>query len=203
MDVLGGIGTLANTSAIIQGSSLLKSIGFIKGTRQIANFTPDVVIEESIEDTAEITQHPIEDGSVIADHVIDKPIQVSIDAVWQNDLISGQDIKTIYDQLVMLKESHEPFTLQLGKRTLDNMLFTSLSNITNRESESILQISMQFQQIKRVELQTVQVSTPEGEHTKTQQAGKKQAQGSKDATKDGAKDTAEKNNSGLYDLIYG
>lgn len=185
-------------SASIAGASRGASIYF-KTSRYIAYFKPSLVIEESIEDSSELTSHPIETGSTITDHVIRKPITATMDVYFDYDILSGTSPSEIYDELIQLKESNEPFTVVFGKRTLNNMLFTSIKNTTNRDSEFALALSLSFQEVTRVELQTVSISD-----SSVKQGGKKQAQGvSNAAKKQGAEDAAKKNSSGLYDLIYG
>lgn len=44
----------------------------------------DAVIEESHSQTCDITEHPVEDGSVISDFVIQKPLELSLSVVKSN-----------------------------------------------------------------------------------------------------------------------
>lgn len=179
-------------------------LGFTRSSRTIATFTPTLVIEESIEDSSDITQHPIEDGSVITDHVIFKPTTVTMEVYFSEDSFSGLSPKETYQQFLNLRASSEPFTITLGKRTLENMLFKSIKHTTNADSEYVLALSLEFQQIKVVTLQEVTIATPQNQQASTQSSGKKQAQTSTNAANnDSITQTAEKNNSGLYDIFYG
>lgn len=191
--------------AVNKATYLAESVlGFTRSSRLIASFTPTLVIEESADDSWEITEHPIEDGSVITDHVIEKPTTVTMEVYFAEDSFTGLTPQETYQQLLELSQSAEPFTISLGKRTLENMLFKSIHHSTNADSEYVLALTLEFQQVKLVGLQEVTISTPQGQHASTQQSGKKQAQEvSNGATSDAVGATASKNNSGLYDIFYG
>lgn len=180
------------------------NLSFFSKRRKIGEFTPTVVINELITDTAEITEHPIESGSVITDHVIHKPVTVSMEVYFSESIFDGISAPApaeIYAQILALKNSNEPFTLVLGKRELPNMLFTGIRNITDVDTEYVLSLSLEFQQVIFASLQEVQISTPQGQQAKTQQTGKKQAGSPENsATEQGVKEAAKKN-SALYDLI--
>lgn len=56
----------------------------IKPKRSIGIFIPQVVFEENHYDELEITEHPIEQGAVIADHAYKRPAEVTIHCGWSN-----------------------------------------------------------------------------------------------------------------------
>lgn len=179
-------------------------LSFGVGTRQIAEFTPTIVTEETITDASETTDHPIEDGSSISDHVIIKPVTCSMEVYFNDDSLMGFTPKEIYQMILALRDSMEPFTVVLGKRTIENVVFTNIVNHTNQDSEYVLHLSLEFKQLKLVTLEVVEIATPEGQKASTQTAGKKQAQKTENgATEQAAKETAQKNNSALYNVIYG
>lgn len=45
----------------------------------IGGYTLDVRISESIQFTSDVPENPVEDGSVIHDHIINKPLQITLD----------------------------------------------------------------------------------------------------------------------------
>jgi len=47
-------------------------------------FIPQATIEERLTDEVEITDHPIEQGSVISDHVVKRPPEVVVKVAWSN-----------------------------------------------------------------------------------------------------------------------
>lgn len=180
----------------------LSALGFFRNQRMIAEFTP-LVVEESIDDSLELTEHPIEDGSVITDHVIYKPITCTMDVYFDESLLGGDSVRTIYDKIRALQASAQPFTVVCGKRVLDDMLLKSVHHVTDKDSEYVLHLSLEFQQIKRVTLEEVSIKTPEGQQSGTQQSGKKSPQGETNAANsDGAANSASKNSSALYDLVF-
>lgn len=54
-------------------------------------YTFDCVPEETYEDEAEITEHPVEGGSDTTDHVRNKPNAISLDVVVSNNPLSETD----------------------------------------------------------------------------------------------------------------
>ena len=181
-------------------------INFIVGTRAIGLYSPTVVTAETIEDSDQVTQHPVESGADITDHVLPQNTHYSIECAWAEDIINGISIREIYQQLLDLRASGKPFTIQAGKKVLNNMLFTKITNTTDVDSEYVLKLSMEFQQVRLVTLQTVALSAgAEGDAT-TVQSGKKQAQSVSDtAVNEGVSDSAAANapaedTSALYDL---
>ena len=179
---------------------LASVFGISTSSRFIGTFNPTIVIEEIIDNAAELTEHPIEDGSVITDHVIYRPVSVSMEVYFDYESLAGASPKETYAKLIELYESGEPFHLILGKRSFDNMLFKSIKQITNADSEFVLSLQIEMQQITIVGLQEVKISTPQGQHASTQASGKKQAQGKDNKSAEAA---ASKNSSGLYNIFMG
>lgn len=174
-------------------------VNFLFSNRAIGLFHADVTKEETITDSDTITEHPIEDGSVISEHVIGNPTTCTLQVAWEDSIINGISVQDIYQQLLDLKNSRIPFTVVTGKRTLENMLFTSIQNITNADSEYILELSLEMKQVKIVTLQTVTIKGGDG--SSTTQSGKKQASSITNKTTEASVlDAASQNTSALYDL---
>ena len=178
----------------------LSIINFILGTRAIGLYSPTVVTSELIDDSDQLTQHPVESGSDITDHVLPANTRYSIECAWADNPLAGSDIKEIYQQLLDLRASAKPFTIQAGKRVLPNMLFTKLQNTTDVDSEYVLKLSMEFQQVRIVTLNKVAISGGAEGVASTVSAGKKQASTVSDtAVSEGVATAAENNDtSGLY-----
>lgn len=123
-------------------------------SRKIGKFKATCTVRETCVDELEITQHPVEQGANITDHAYLKPSTVSINAVFAPLLTP---LKEVYQNLLTLQASREPFDITTGKRTYKNMLFKSLSIVNDANTEFILEINADFQQILIVASQTATV----------------------------------------------
>lgn len=147
-----------------------RSLGPLKGY---------VVFEEIHSDELEITDHPIEQGAKVSDHAYKRPAELTLKVGWSNSpmdggLLSGvkglantvsiatgglasnilgtssNQVAEIYQQLLKLQESREPFEVFTGKRFYENMLVKSLVVTTDKQSEHILSVTAQLKQVVRV-----------------------------------------------------
>lgn len=173
-------------------------VNFLFSNRIIGLYKADITKEEVINDSETITEHPVENGSVISDNVTTNPVTCTIQAAWGDSIVEGISVQDIYQSLLDLKNSHTPFTVVTGKRTLNNMLFTSIQNITNADSEYILELSLEMKQINIVTLQIVTIKS----NANTIQSGKKQATSiANKTTEQSITNTVNNNTSALYDLM--
>lgn len=75
---------MSTTGFVSAGIQLgLQSI-IIKPARKIGTLTAQVTISEAHTDELEITEHPVEQGAVIADHAFKRPAEVTIVCGWSN-----------------------------------------------------------------------------------------------------------------------
>lgn len=173
------------------------AVNFLFSNRAIGLYHADITKEESITDSDTVTEHPVENGSVISDNITSNPTTCTLQVAWSDSIVEGISIQDIYQQLLDLKDSHVPFTVVTGKRTLSNMVFTSIQNVTNADSEYILELSLEMKQLKIVDLQVVTISGSDA----TMQGGRKQATTiTNKSTEQSITDKATQNTSGLYDL---
>ena len=117
--------------------------GFIP-RRAIGPFNATVTIEEVATDELEITQHPVQQGAAITDHAFNKPATVNIKVIWSDD---NAPLAETYANLLALQSSREPFDVVTGKRQYKNMLIKSLGQTNDVQTENILSINMQLQEI--------------------------------------------------------
>lgn len=154
-----------------------------------------VTITENTIDAIEITQQPVQQGAPIADHAFKKPVTLSIQILFgsglQNlnplNILTGgsvlpQSLSTIYQNLLALQNSFQPFNCTTPKRTYYNMLFASLGVTTDKQTENTLAINATFQQIITVPIGITTVSRSQlsnpGSNGATQGAGTKTLQSS-------------------------
>lgn len=146
-------------SQIKQGSVLIRS------HRGMAGLHQQVTLEESHEDSLEITNHPVEQGAAISDHAFKRARTVSIRAgMSDSSLVGGQNpAKEFYELLLKLQESRMPFDIVTGKRLYTNMLLESLSVGTNQDTENSLVFNAQCREVILVQTQVSTVA-PRGDH---------------------------------------
>ncbi len=141
--------------------------------RQFGTIIPNVVVEEDHNDSMAITEHPVEIGAPIADHAYLRPAEVKVRCGWSpsapaldgvlgtilpitqgllsgiNQLFNGGPdyLQSVYQALLALQATREPFTLVTGKRRYENMLIESLGVTTDRSTEYVLSVNIAFRQV--------------------------------------------------------
>lgn len=145
--------------------------------RQIATISGYITVGESTTDSLEITQQPVQQGAMIADHAFNKPTTFSAQLQFVPTLFTS--LKSIYQNLIDLQATREPFTIATPKRIYKDMLFQTLSQTTDKRTENVLSVNATFQQIIIVNISVVQVprirQQNAGRTGATENAGKKSA----------------------------
>lgn len=137
----------------------------IVNNRSIAGIIVPCTISEVHSDTATITNHPVEYGAPISDHMFINPIRCEV-VVGYNDAI-GIDfgsMQVFYDAFLSLQYSttqvgSEPFTIYTGKRVLNNMVLESIEETTNVNTENIVKLTLRFREVIIVNTQSVEAPT--------------------------------------------
>lgn len=135
----------------------------IRPSRSLGGLTFDVVVEETHEDGLVITEHPVERGAPISDHAYVKPKTVTIKGAASNAGSSlnrdgdEQRVTTLYDKLLKLQASREPFDVVTGKRSYTSMLLETLSETTDSTSAGTLMITANCREVIIVETKTATV----------------------------------------------
>lgn len=166
----------------------LQSI-LVRPQRSIGQMTAQVTIRETHTDELEITDHPIEVGSVISDHAFMRPCELVVECGWSNSptdygilsgllapvlgtvqslasLIAGggvSQVKAVYDQFLAMQSQRVPFSVQTGKRIYDNMLVKSLRVVTDKTSENSLMVTAVLRQVILVSTQVVSVGAAQAD----------------------------------------
>jgi hypothetical protein len=104
-----------------------------------------------------ITEHPVEDGSVIADHVTLLPTVLEIDgrvsdaSVALSDTISGKGTaQDAFRELVRLQRDREPFTVVTGLAVYQNMLIETLEVPRDSSDGQSIRFSMVIRELQIV-----------------------------------------------------
>lgn len=124
--------------------------------RNVGGWVASVTISESAQDDLEITQHPVQDGAAITDHAYKKPVMLSVEAQYSDNL-TGVPIDEMYRRLLTLQNTREPMDVVTGKRIYRNMLIKSISETTDKTTDKVLSIKMDLQEIILVAVSTVKI----------------------------------------------
>ncbi|EFE7959448.1 phage baseplate protein [Escherichia coli] len=140
-------------------------------SRKIGIFVPDVVVSEKHVDALEITEHPVEFGAAINDHAYKRASEVTMECGFAGggsvlDLINlssiglrvGESPREIYQQLLDLQQSREPFDVVTGKRTYSNMLIRAIEVTTDRTSENVLSCVLTLREVIMSDTQSITVT---------------------------------------------
>lgn len=155
--------------------------------RSFGTIIPNVVVEEDHTDMLAITEHPVEQGAPISDHAYLRPAEVKVRCAWSpsspavsgalgallpisagmlngiNRLFNGGPdyLQSVYQALIDLQATREPFVLVTGKRRYENMLIESLGVTTDSANEYVLAVTIAFRQIIIVYTTTTSVAPAE------------------------------------------
>lgn len=144
---------------------------FRQQKRRIDVLIPSVVITEKHQDALEITEHPVEVGAAVSDHAYKRPSEVMMEIGFSGggsllDFVNtsgvglsvGKSPREVYQQLLDLQESRQPFDVITGKRTYKNMLIKSLEVTTDKTSENVLMCTVTLREVIISSTQAIQVA---------------------------------------------
>lgn len=158
----------------------LESI-LIRPRRSIGGFAAHVTLSERHTDELEVVEHPVEQGALVADHAFKRPPEVVIECAWSNSPRSGvlgaitgtvagvqalvtgnspDQVRDVYNRLLALQATAEPFEVVTGKRTYPNMLIRTLTVETDKDSEHVLRVTATLRQVLFATVRVVAVSAP-------------------------------------------
>lgn len=120
--------------------------------RSFGGISGYVTIQESATDALEITQQPVQQGASIADHAFKKPVSLSIQMLFSDNFT--QSLSDVYQELLTLQSTLEPFNVVTPKRTYYNMLLATMGQTTDKKTENVLSITANFQEVILVPIVT-------------------------------------------------
>jgi len=156
-----------------------------KTPKSIGGFEIDVFTSERYSMSNTVTDLPVEDGSLVNEHVTPQADEISIEAfiskakfeTWEGDIPESVDdlpeddpkarIIQSYFELKRLKEDRQPVTVVLGLDTYTDMVITNFEIDRDVKTGADLPFSMSFKKIRIVksEATTVNSSTGGGDQT--------------------------------------
>ena len=138
--------------------------------------TVDVVMSRETNFDSEVTEYPVEDGFPIADHVVRKPMRLSMDVVftptpvtWGNSFLGGRTLNAVTNMLMQIYQKGEPVKITLVDAIYTDMVMTSAPLPRNVENGYCYRCQLEFTHVRRVVQRTEDV--PE-EYAANDAAGK-------------------------------
>lgn len=139
----------------------------------IDGFVIDAARNEEHEFASEVTEHPVEEGADIADHVRRQPNNVTIEGVVSDTPIG--EVAGLRDEgalpsdqafalLQEIADSRRPVTVETSLQVFDNMILSSLNVPRDARTGDSFQFTAQFVQIALVTNQrtTIETASPRG-----------------------------------------
>jgi len=171
----------------LQTDRVPQEIAFLSPVRRIGGLTFDAILSEDHRSDYEVTQFPVEDGSIISDHFIRRPRTLTVEGAV-SDLILSDPTKlpasrsygaaesgtaigrssAAFRALEDLQSRGELFDVQTGLKLYRNMLMTSFSTTTTAESAYAMAFTATLQEVVTTSVSVIQV-----EPGKTERRAKK------------------------------
>ncbi len=106
-------------------------------------------------DTLTITKQPVQIGAPIADHAYKEPTGFTMRILQQNNNLvsgllstfSGNGLASLYKQFTDLQLEKQPMNVVTPKRVYQNMLIGVIRQHTDKQTENILSLEIDFEQI--------------------------------------------------------
>lgn len=150
-----------------------ESIGFIYPVKRVSlssttlsAFELDASISEAHEYESEITEHPVEGGANVADHIRNKPHTLKIEGVVTNTpILQAQDVERLggfakgrtgraedaFQALMNLRDRRELVTVATRLKTYESMAIQSISVPRNAKTGDALRFSITLRHVRIVE----------------------------------------------------
>ena len=121
---------------------------FTQASRYIGSLIFDVTVREIHTDEDTITTYPVISGTPITFNVFSNPQMIEITCA-SSDSTAGYTgyVQDVYQAILALKATRQPFDVSTGKRFYQNMLFASVTVTTDETSEYALMVTARLQQV--------------------------------------------------------
>lgn len=139
---------------------------------QVDTLKVDVTLREDHTLQSQVTDKPVEDGSVINDNVILGAPRVSIDGILTDEAL-GTSQADKWAALLEIRRKREPFTVTTTLGAYENMIFESLRTTRDIGSVGAVFFTADLKKVRIIASETAQVplrAIPE--QRKAKQAGK-------------------------------
>jgi hypothetical protein len=156
--------------------------------KMIGTFIVDAFLAEHYQFSNSVTDIPVEEGSNIADHIVEDQDTISVEAfignaVFEVITVDGNSVSNLeapdrmarvrqaYQELKKLTKSKKPLNVVLGLETFTGMAITTFAIDREAETGANLPFTMEFKKLKIVHSDTTQINAsakeagPSGDQT--------------------------------------
>lgn len=154
-----------------------------------------IPIKATVSPTSKLMSHPIEDGTVIMDHAVREPTEITFQI-----LLVGDESRDLYKSLSNLYDKKEMITVQTRAGVYPRMVIESMPHDENAENMAVIPVVLKLKEaiVAKTQFQALppqQVASPRNASTvkRGQQSGRQET-----ADKGG-----ERQGSLLYKTFYG
>lgn len=141
----------------------------------------DVLESETYTDDSQITTHPVQDGSVIADHIQDLPKTLQQTAFFGQSLTNAEDqsgasltrAEDTYQKLLDLKAAKERLSVFTPRREYENMVIKRVTRPRSRADGDGIVVTIDFQEIQTATSEVVAAPPVRVEKNPKRRQGKK------------------------------
>lgn len=127
------------------------------GGRNANEIIPDVRKSETHKYSSDVTEFAVESGAILSQHVIQKPVEVSLQFNETNggksSTSGGVSNSEMFDKLVQIWEKKIPVSIVTEQKEYKNMVISSLPIMHKQPYRGALQIMVDFVQLKEAKTQ--------------------------------------------------
>lgn len=155
-------------------------LGFnIKNPTEIGKLKVDIVKSFEYQYDQDVTGHPVETGFEIADHIVNKPLKLTMTVgissspvtwFWKNGW-GKKKFANGLQALESIRDAKQPVTIVRPEKKYDNMIMTSCRVSKQDSTKSIIYVDLYFQQIIKVTTQTEAIPKDVVTASQTENAG--------------------------------
>ena len=123
--------------------------------------TFDLILSESHNISNEVSEHPVEDGSVISDHIKNNLENGSLTVMVSNFSLNiftsvlSDRAQDAYDEIVRIWKNRELVTIVSVLKVYDDVAITDVSTARSADTGSAIVMDIGFKKVKIVKLKTV------------------------------------------------
>lgn len=149
----------------------------------------DALLDENTSLRSQITEYPIEDGSVISDHISQESETLSLEGVITGtgtlfNIAAGKSkLIAAKETLRTLHKNRELITIITGVDVYEDFAIESCNINRNSDDGEQFSVSMELRKIKKVTLRTEEIPPEKTSGTATGKAGKTKTKAGKGAVK--------------------
>lgn len=132
--------------------------GYLTGLLVKEDITPDVKKLERHSFSSSISENVLESGAIVAEHVIQHPVRVSVQfeqtnnslgSRYQSEISDFLGFSTVFDKLVELWEKKIECTVITQHKKYENMVIESMPIVHRSPYRGAYQVMAEFKQIKK------------------------------------------------------